>query len=255
MKTTTALFAMFAAGAHAAGNFTLERASTGDIQVNHDGYTLTYNCKTHTADRWTYTLDAATGNAPRPSSFYFDPDVSSTCQQKSVASYSTSATSTAYDRGHLVASGNMASTAEQRHESHYMTNIAPQVASFNRGIWEHTESIEACYRELNPLTTYGGLVYTDPSNDYFVSTHGIKTPDFWWKVIVTQDASTGEDMIISWYIPNQDNLDALESYLVSVNDIEAQLVDGLGPIPVASSLKSFQATENCALPDGCNRHR
>ncbi|KAF0732354.1 hypothetical protein Ae201684P_014661 [Aphanomyces euteiches] len=159
------------------------------------------------------------------------------------------------DRGHLVASANMANTAEQRHESHYMTNIAPQVASFNRGIWEHTESIEAYYRELNPLTTYGGLVYTDPSNDYFVTTHGIKTPDFWWKVIVTQDASTGEDMIISWYIPNQDNLDALESYLVSVNDIEAQLMDGLSPIPVASSLKSFQATDNWALPDGCNRHR
>ncbi|CAK4083095.1 unnamed protein product [Aphanomyces euteiches] len=253
MKTSIATIAAFVAIAAASNNTVAENVLASDVQVNHLGYTLTYNCAGHTADRWTYTLDKATGDAARPSSFYVDPDVSTSCQQKTTATYKTTQTTTEYDRGHLVASAHMGNSVEQRRQSHYMTNIAPQVAGFNRGIWERTEAIEACYRELKPLTTYGGLVYTDASNDYFVDTHGIKTPDFWWKVVVTKDATTGKDKIISWYFPNQPNLGTLDKYLVSVNDIESRLVDGLGPIPVASSLKSFKATANWELPAGCTR--
>ncbi|RHZ13325.1 hypothetical protein DYB37_012242, partial [Aphanomyces astaci] len=111
-----------------------------------------------------------------------------------------------------------------------MTNIAPQVSSFNQGIWENTEDIEACYRNLQRIYTWGGILYTDDSNDYFLDSHGIRTPDFWWKVVLTKDDS-GADKIISWFFPNQENLGTLDSYLVSVADIEARLTDGLGAIP------------------------
>jgi hypothetical protein len=41
--------------------------------------------------------------------------------------------------------------------------------------------------------------------------------------------------------PNQENLGTLDDYLVSVNDIEKQLQDGLGAIPVPAALKSYKA--------------
>ncbi|KAF0693031.1 Aste57867_15954 [Aphanomyces stellatus] len=219
--------------------------------VHHDGYSLLFNCAERTAERWNYTLTTDKKAAARPPDFYFDPDVSSDCQQLTTKTYTAQA---GFDRGHLVASAHMTDSTDQRHQSHYITNVVPQVSSFNRGIWERGESIEACYRNLNRIYTWGGIVYTDPSNDYFVESHGIKTPDFWWKVILTKDDQTGADKIISWYIPNTDNLGPLDDYIVSVREIEARVNDNLGPIPVPDSLKDVKAAASWPLPADCGRH-
>ncbi|ETV63549.1 hypothetical protein H257_19525, partial [Aphanomyces astaci] len=181
-------------------------AST-NFYVHHDGYSLSYNCERRTADRWNYTLAKDKKAASRPSSFYTDPMVSKECNQFKTKSYAS--THRGFDRGHLVASSMMTDSPEQRRGSHYMTNIAPQVSSFNQGIWENTEDIEACYRNLQRIYTWGGILYTDDSNDYFLDSHGIRTPDFWWKVVLTKDDS-GADKIISWFFPNQENLGSLD---------------------------------------------
>ncbi|KAF0715731.1 Aste57867_3223 [Aphanomyces stellatus] len=223
-----------------------------DFYIHHDGYSLLFNCAERSAHRWNYTLTTDQRNAGRPPSFYSDPDVPQECQQKGTQSYAS--VHGGYDRGHLVASSMMTDSTEQRHQSHYMTNIAPQVSSFNQGIWENTEDLEACYRNVRPISTWGGIIYTDDtSNDYYVESHGIRTPDFWWKVVLTKDETTGADKIIAWYFPNVENLGALDQYLVSVNDIEAKLNDNNGPIPVPQSLKSFKATSTWAKPQGCSR--
>ncbi|KAF0688945.1 Aste57867_19531 [Aphanomyces stellatus] len=225
---------------------------TNDFYVHHDGYSLLFNCAERSAHRWNYTLTTDKKGSKRPSSFYPDPNVPTECQQKTVKTYTARE---GYDRGHLVASANMADTTEQRRQSHYMTNIAPQVLSFNRGIWERTESIEACFRDVQPISTWGGIIYTDDfSKDFFVESHGIRTPAFWWKVVLTKDEKTGADKIISWYFPNQDNLGKLDEYLVSVADIEAKLNDNNGPIPVPEALKTFKAQSSWLLPKDCSRN-
>ncbi|ETV93834.1 hypothetical protein H310_12187 [Aphanomyces invadans] len=223
---------------------------SNDFYIHHDGYSLLFNCERRTADRWNYTLATDKRDATRPPSFYSDPSIPAQCQQYSTKAYA--AVRGGYDRGHLVASSMMTDSPEQRHQSHYMTNIAPQVSSFNQGIWVTTEDIEACYRNLNRIYTWGGILYTDEANDHFYESHGIRTPDYWWKVVLTKDSS-GQDKIISWFFPNQENLGAVDKYLVSVNDIEARLTDGLGPIPVPAALKSFKATTSWAKPAGCSR--
>ncbi len=228
-----------------------------DISLTYKGFSLSYNCAERTADRWTYKLKYDQGIASRPKSFYMDENLPSNCgQQFTTASYGSG-----YDRGkffyylllgHLVTSNHMDADDITIRESHYMTNVVPQISSFNQGIWQTTEAITDCYRDLNPITVYGGVVYTDSSNDFFLSSHGIKTPDFMWKVLLTRDAS-GKDKIISWYLPNQEGLEPLDSYLVSVNDIEEQLIDGLGAIPVPDKLKSFKATSSWDIPSDCDR--
>ncbi|KAF0693033.1 Aste57867_15956 [Aphanomyces stellatus] len=145
----------------------------------------------------------------------------------------------------------MTDSQDQRHQSHYMTNIAPQVSSFNQGIWSNTEDIETCYRDVNRIYTWGGIIYTsDASNDLFVQSHGIRTPEFWWKVVLTKDATTGKDKVIAWYFPNADNLGKdLNQYMVTVHEIEAKLNDNNGPIPVPDSLKSTKPDTTWSCKD------
>ncbi|KDO16166.1 DNA/RNA non-specific endonuclease [Saprolegnia parasitica CBS 223.65] len=190
------------------------------------------------------------GNAKRPGSFYFDPNMPEGClQQKSTKAYSNG-----YDRGHLVTSNHMDTDANIARESHYMNNVVPQVSTFNQGIWVQTEKLQECYRDINPVTTYGGVIYDANSSTQFVEGWGIKTPSYFWKVVLTTDAK-GADKIIAWFFPNEENLGKLDEYLVSVASIEDRLNDGLGPIPVPEGLKKTVETATWALPDNCDHGR
>jgi endonuclease G len=84
------------------------------------------------------------------------------------------------------------------------------------------------------------------SNDLFVETHGIKTPDAFWKVIIRQDR------VIAWIIPNSaeakhKNLDA---YLVPVAEIERVTGE---TIPVDDFLKEDVPSTSWVIPIGCDR--
>lgn len=227
---------------------TAAQGAKGDKTLTYTGYQLSYNCEAGAADRWTYSLGADEGSQKRPGGFNKDPNLPANCKQQKT----TSAYGQGYDRGHLVASNHMDADAKTIRESHYMTNILPQVGSFNKGIWAKTEAIEDCYRDLHPITTYGGVVFSDPSNDIFVDGWGVATPDFWWKVVLTKDDS-GKDKIIAWYFPNEENLGNLDEYLTSVAEIESKLNDDLGPIPVPQKLKGIVAPKSWVLPKGCDR--
>ncbi|EQC31966.1 DNA/RNA non-specific endonuclease [Saprolegnia diclina VS20] len=218
--------------------------------LKYTAFELTYDCKERTALRWFYAMGEDVGNEKRPSSFYYDPNMPEGClQQKSVKAYSNG-----YDRGHLVASNHMDTNPAIARESHYMNNIVPQVSTFNQGIWAKTEMVQECYRDIRPVTTYGGVIYDADSETQFVAGWGIKTPSFFWKVVLTTD-SNGADKIIAWYFPNKEGLGKLDEYLVSVNFIESKLNDDLGPIPVPDALKKNVEPVTWPLPNNCDRGR
>lgn len=52
--------------------------------------------------------------------------------------------------------------------------------------------------------------------------HGIRTPDFFWKTIITANPGGGL-RAISWLIPNSATLGSLDSYIVSINELEDTL--------------------------------
>jgi endonuclease G len=130
-------------------------------------------------------------------------------------------------------------TEFDRRQSHYVTNMLPQISSFNQGIWQETELLTNCVRESRPITVYGGVIFDDPSNDIFLKSHGVKTPDYWWKVLVTTN-NQGQDEVISWFFPNEEGLNNVNSFLLSVRDIESRLNDGLGGLPIPAKLKTLK---------------
>lgn len=136
--------------------------------------------------------------------------------------------------------------------ANYMTNIVPQVSSFNQGIWVKAENVAECYRDIAPVDVYGGVVYGDASNDYFLSSHGIPTPEFFWKTIITKDPNTGTAKAISWIIPNEAGLGSLDSYLVTIADLEELLGASYVAINAPASLKNMLPSASWPLPSGCD---
>ena len=215
------------------------------VALDHGGFKLLYDCDLHSALRYDYTLDRDTGNAARPSSFKLDPTMPGGCeQQTSTASYASVAPG--WDRGHLVTSNHMDYNAEYILRANFMSNIVPQASSFNQGIWLAAENVAECCRDLTPVRVVGGVVYSDSTNDYFLISHGIPTPEYFWKVILSADQA------IAWYIPNRSDLASPDSYLVSITELEAKLGVAMVGIDAPESLKASRAPTTWALPTGCS---
>ncbi|SEK25854.1 endonuclease G [Roseateles sp. YR242] len=226
-------------------------ANATTVTLAKGGFTLTYDCDNRAATRYEYVLTADTGSAARPSTFYLDPDLPSGCNgQLSTASYASVATG--WDRGHLVTSNHMDYSTTYIKRANYMTNIVPQVSSFNQGIWVQAENVAECYRDLATVYVYGGLVYNDASNDFFLSSHGIRTPDYFWKTIITTDTTTGATKAISWYIPNSANLGTLDSYIVSISQLESLVGASNVGITATSTVKAMKPSTTWATPSGCD---
>ncbi|MCD7096925.1 DNA/RNA non-specific endonuclease [Stenotrophomonas sp. MMGLT7] len=221
------------------------------IRLDKGGYLLDYDCTNSTAIRYEYTLSFDNGSAARPSSFTLDASLPSGCAgQKTTSSYAS--VRSGYDRGHLVTSNHMDYNSTYIRTANQMSNIVPQVSGFNQGIWVQSENVAECYRDIRPVTVYGGVVYGDASNDYFVSSHGIKTPEYFWKTIVTTDPDTGATKAISWIIPNETGLGSLDDYLVTIADLEELLGSSHVGINVSSSVKNQLPSATWALPSGCD---
>ena len=69
--------------------------------------------------------------------FQKDPDVDADCQPPVTREFSTSG----YDRGHIVASEDRVYSQDANGQTFYMTNMYPQMHSFNAGIWADMEKL------------------------------------------------------------------------------------------------------------------
>jgi endonuclease G, mitochondrial len=101
------------------------------------------------------------------------------------------------------------------------------------------------------LLVIGGVIWGDnPNDDYFVASHGVKTPDAFWKVVVR---GTGQSKkAIAWIVPNtaEATRKNLDKYLVTVDEIERMTGE---KIPVADYAKHDKPSESWLIPHGCNK--
>lgn len=211
------------------------------FEKRYEGFTIWLDCERHGAVLFKYELDADTGTLSSSGSFKTDDTVPSECQPGSGRSYRTTTVDPStgtWDRGHLVPANHMDQTEQRMKETYFVTNILPQQSKFNQaaGAWFHTEVISECYREVSKLTIWGGMIWgNDESNDFFVNTHGITKPDFWWKVIRRHD--TGE--YIAWLFLNHKSATRadIDDHLIPLNDLKAEL----NFIPDFGALEGTQA--------------
>lgn len=222
------------------------RAGGNVLKLDYEGFMVWLDCARRGPMKFQYNAQHDMGSEARASSFRLDPDVPPECQQTSAAAYGGG-----YDRGHQVPANHLDASPVAIRQSNFMTNILPQVSQMNRGAWLLTEEIVECYRDIDELLVIGGVIWgNNPEDDFFLQSHGVATPDAFWKVIIR---GTGQDeRAIAWVIPNsaQATRRNLDRYLVTVDEIE-QLTGER--IPVADYAKHDKPEASWMIPAGCDK--
>jgi endonuclease G, mitochondrial len=209
-------------------------------RIDYEGFTVWVDCDKHGAVKFQYNAQHDTGSYKRHKSFHIDPNVSSSCQQLSAKTYKQKGQR--YDRGHLVPANHLDYSKIAIRQSNFMTNILPQAANMNRGAWLLTEEITECYRDIDELLIFGGVLWgNNPNDDFFKESHGIETPDAFWKVIIRNNRA------IAWIIPNSADAKRkrLDEYIVTIQELE--LVTGES-IPVDEYLKHEKPEQSWMIP-------
>jgi len=239
------------------------------IEAKYTGFTVYVDCCATCWHRGTYRFEyfahADCGNFPRHGGFKRDPDYTRApkrCQQTNGKSYpkhkNSKGVKVASDRGHMVPANHLDSNKQAIAESNYMTNIMPQAANMNRGAWLQTEELVECYRDVQSLHVVGGSIWASNYNrlNWFVDSHNVKNPSFFWKVITSRTLFPQDNHRIAWIIPNSEDAkrNQLDKYLVSISELERRLGEAGQPqefdIPIDQ--KSYKATKSWAKPAGCD---
>jgi endonuclease G len=135
----------------------LEPISGGEI-IKHTYYSLSYSEENEQA-YWVYyelTSDLINGTQSRTDDFRSDPLV--TTGSASLADYSGSG----YDRGHLCPAADMTLNKISMSETFYLSNMTPQLAGFNRGIWSSLEEqVRKWALEYSKLYVVTGPIFND----------------------------------------------------------------------------------------------
>lgn len=222
------------------------RLAVGQVlTLQYEGFTIWLDCGRRGAVKFAYLANKDSGQERRQARFFKDPAVPENCQQTSTGSYAGAPEK--YDRGHLVPANHLDHSATAIRQTNYMTNILPQAAAMNRGAWLRTEEIVECLRDHELLYVVGGVIWgSNDADDYFLQSHGVRTPDAYWKVII------GFDKAIAWVIPNSQEAVAskLDSYLVSIPKLEELIGE---KIPLADAITPLTPSRSWEIPAGCDK--
>lgn len=190
----------------------LPKNCTGEY-VQHDYYSLCYNENWEQSEWVAYQLTAASlraKNVPRTNNFIPDPQVSTKSAKHGDYSHS------GYTRGHMAPAGDMAFDTRAMKESFYMSNMSPQLKECNGGIWrELEENVRDWAIQRGSIYVVSGPIIS-PHFKTIGNHTKIAIPDSFYKVLLDTDRKEG----IAYIIPNTISEDKLESYAVSIDEVE-----------------------------------
>ena len=171
------------------------QAHPGDQELCKTNYAVIHRCdvKAPVAVFEHLTPAAITGPAKRKDNFRADPAVTPACQA-SLADYATSGK--IYDRGHMAPAGNNTQNDEIMSESFFLSNMVPQVANNNRGIWKQLETWERDWAmKGGDFYIISGGIY-EPNHR--VIGNGLGVPDYLYKIIIERQSGN----VMAYLMPN-----------------------------------------------------
>lgn len=179
---------------------------TSSNVINHRYYSLEYS-EQHEQAKWVchkLTRGMIRGTVDRTDNFRADPKV--TTGSASLSDYKGSG----YDRGHLAPATDFSFNAVAMSESFFMSNMSPQLPSFNRGAWRRVESLvrewAQSYIILHIVT---GPIFSPTDRSIG---NGVRVPSAYYKAVFTQSGQNPR--AIGFIMPNQKIDGALQSYAV-----------------------------------------
>jgi len=191
----------------------LPRTNPKDQIITHQAYTLSFNKTYHIANWVAYELTADKTVAVVKRSNKFVPDPLLTSCSISNADYKGSG----YDKGHLAPSADMCFSYQTMVESFYLSNMAPQNPSFNRGIWSKLEAqVRQWAVDDKAVYVVTGTVLTKGLPT--IGSDGITVPALFYKVIL--DYTEPDIKGIAFIMPNEGSQEPLQHYAVTIDSVE-----------------------------------
>lgn len=198
---------------HPISHLELPKANPNDQIIHHTAYTLAYNKTYHVADWVAYELTAEETVAVVERNNKFIPDPLLSCCTITNVDYKGSG----YDRGHLAPAGDMSFSYQTMVESFYLSNMAPQTPSFNRGIWKRLEEqVRQWAVDDKAIYVVTGTVLRKGLP--IIGSDGITVPALFYKVIL--DYREPDVKGIGFIMPNQGSNEPLQRYAVTIDSVE-----------------------------------
>ncbi|MFT4760092.1 MAG: endonuclease G [Paraglaciecola sp.] len=206
----------------------LPALAEGDVLINHVAMSLVYS-EPHEQAKWVahiITPDVMTGQTSRSNDFRIDPKVTTgTAVEKDYflkTEYSDKPTEYdgfGYDRGHLAPSADFRWSKKALSESYFYSNMSPQVADFNRGIWGELENAMRGYiyrNETSSLYVVTGPILKENLPVIERSINKITIPEKYFKVVIDPVKGRG----IGFLLPNKKSAQPLETFAMTIDEIE-----------------------------------
>lgn len=206
-----------------AGDFELPSHSKSDQIITHKAYTVCYDPGYH-LPKWTVyklTPEMLIDVCKRKDEFREDPFVKTGTATK--ADYK----NTGYDKGHMVPADDMGFSVECMSETFFMSNMCPQMHSFNAGVWKRLEEQVRKWAQKNEeIYVVSGPILKDKG----LRTLGkskVSVPIRFYKVVL--DNKEPEVKAIAFILPHKKINGDLSAYAVTVD--KAEEITGLDFFP------------------------
>jgi len=186
-----------------------------DTLLQYAGFMVSLNKTSKLASMVLYKLrkiDLENKRAKRKNNFKSDPGM------KDYVIPSKQYAKSGYDRGHLAPCEDLMSSQEKVDQSFYMSNIAPQLPGFNRGIWKKLEGQVREYAMENDSI----IVITGPWQPHPDQARPeLPVPGYYYKVIL--DISPPDFKAVAFLMKNDTASGQVTEFAISVDSLEKYL--------------------------------
>jgi DNA/RNA endonuclease G (NUC1) len=213
-------------------------SNANDLLIVRPQYTLSYNQYRGTPNWVSYELDSrqVVPGQDRCNCFTADPTLPASAQI-----FTSDYTNGGYDRGHMARSFDRTAANVDNARTFYLTNIVPQMADLNQGVWAQFENALGDSATLGGRAVYivTGPLYSTSHALSFIKNEGkVAIPDSTWKVALIGPRNSGtpfgrgnvqawDDLagltVLAVNMPNVAGVrnDPWSKYLTTVDKIEA----------------------------------
>lgn len=196
-------------------NLELAKTAKGKASqvITHVGYTTSYNSNWLIPNWVAYELTSreVAGTYPRPKK-QFEPDPMVKGRSAEHRDY----TNSGYSRGHMAPAADMKWSEQAMLESFYLSNICPQIAELNGGVWEKLENrVRKLASESNVYVCCGPIVGSSPKR---IGENKVAVPAKFFKVLCMQ--RKGKWQAIGFVMPNSAIKGSMFDYAVTVDEVE-----------------------------------
>lgn len=189
-----------------------------------DGYITLYDYETHCPvySSWKLTKERIGGNIKRCRSFFPDTEIR---EEDRVTNDDYKGSG--WSRGHMCPAGDNKDSQLRMEESCLLTNICPQDMSLNNGDWNELENKCRSWvkKGYDPIYIVCGPFFNSNNCNYIGRNVKIRVPDGFYKVILLTNYTSNEGntpyYMMGFLYPNHSVNKSMESYNVSVDDIES----------------------------------